>query len=136
MSRILIVDDDKDLTQALSVRLEDASFEVAVANSADEASQQALRFRPDVIVLDIDMPHYTGPEFHHCLQFAKRARSIPVIYLSGHSTDSNRREAFAQGAKAFIAKPYDLGHLVETLHDVIEDARALEPACAEMSGKP
>jgi len=130
LPRVLIIDDDKALTRALSVRLKNVGFDVAFANSATEASHLTLQYRPDAIVLDVDMPHYTGPEFHDCLRFAGRARHIPVIYLSGQNSESNRRMAFAQGAKAFVAKPYDIHHLVQTLHNAIGAATQRDTSCA------
>lgn len=77
-----------------------------------------MRERPQVIILDVDMPCYSGPEFHHCLKFADRTRHIPVIYLSGHDTDSNRRVASEQGAVAFLTKPYDADELIRTIRSV------------------
>ena len=113
MSQVLVVDDDKSLTLALSVRLRRAGFNVLTANSADEASMVALREQPELIILDIDMPHFTGFEFHQCLEFGARVKGTPVVYLSGHDNETNRREACAQGARAFVAKPYDATELVE-----------------------
>lgn len=121
MSKILVVDDDKALTKAMALRLGAAGFEVHVCNDAHEASDTVVRCMPGAIVLDIDMPGYTGPEFHQCLQFTRRARHIPVIFLSGHDTEANRRIASVQGAAAFLTKPYDSDELIRTLHSVIDE---------------
>ncbi len=85
VSRILVVDDDKALTQAMAVRLRHAGFEVSVCNSAHEASDIVVRYHPSVIILDIDMPGYTGPEFHQCLRGCVRSKIILV--LAGESSD-------------------------------------------------
>ena len=118
--KILIVDDDQALTRALTVRLRAAGFHVDVSNSAYDATRVAPHARPDLIILDVDMPGYTGLEFHQCLQFTQRSRHIPVIYLSGHDTELNRRLAFEQGAATFLTKPYDADHLVTAIHSAIE----------------
>ena len=120
MHKILIVDDDQSLTHALTVRLRAAGFHVDVSNSAYDATPMALHLRPDLMILDIDMPGYTGTEFHQCLQYSLRARNTPVIYLSGHDTEMNRRLAFEQGAATFLTKPYDADHLVTAIHSAIE----------------
>ncbi|UCE59784.1 MAG: response regulator [Phycisphaerales bacterium] len=120
MPKVLIVDNDKSLTLALSVRLLAAGFEVHTANNAHDASKVALRERPDLIVLDIDMPSYSGIELHQCFQFSERAKDIPVVYLSGRDSATDRRAAVEHGAKAFIAKPYDAEVLISTLHTILE----------------
>jgi len=119
MPKALVVDDDSGLTTALALRLGAAGFQAFTANTADDASSIALHHRPDVIILDIDMPIYSGLEFQACLKFADRGRNIPIVILSGQDSNLNRLTAFQQGAAAFIAKPYDWPSLLGTIHSVI-----------------
>ena len=119
MHKVLIVDDDRALTLALKVRLKAMGFDVQACGTADDASQCVLRWRPDVIILDIELPSYTGLEFHECLRYSAVARDIPVVYLSGHDSDSHRRIAHQQGARAFVVKPYDPDDLGRTLYSVM-----------------
>ena len=121
--KTLIVDDDADLAHALSIRLRAAGFEVHVSHSAGEASSVVLHQRPHVILLDIGMPGFTGFEFHDCLRFAERGRDIPIVYVSAHDTPANRMVAYRQGARAFVAKPYDWDELLTTIRDVIESSK-------------
>lgn len=128
MPKILVVDDDHALTRALSVRLSASGFEVVTAHSAQEASHVAVRERPDLILLDVDLPHFSGLELHECLRFAGRLRDVPVIYLSGNDSLTNRAVAFQQGARAFLPKPYDSQQLLRTIRDVLtRRTRAAEP---------
>lgn len=120
MSKILVVDDDKALTKAIAVRLQSAGFSVVVQNCAHDASSSVVQCLPDLIILDVDMPGYTGLEFHHCLQFSSRARDIPVVYLSGRDCADNRRIAFEQGAVAFLTKPFDSNDLVVSIKSILE----------------
>ncbi len=119
MARILVIDDDRALARAISIRLEAAGFETVIAHDARTGSKLAVRQSPDVILLDVDMPHYSGLELHECLKFSERARHIPVVYLSGNDSQSTRAAAFRNGARAFITKPYDAARLVRTLREVI-----------------
>ena len=75
---------------------------------------------PDLILLDIEMPNYNGLDFHECLRVTERGRNIPIIYLSGTGTPPNRRDAFRLGARAFVAKPYDVDELLATIRGVLE----------------
>ncbi len=113
------MDDDQDLTNALSLRLRAAGFETFTADCSDEASRIALRERPNVIILDVDMPACPGLEFQECLKFAERGRNIPIVFLSGQDSQANRLTAFQQGASAFITKPFEWTSLLSTLRSVI-----------------
>ena len=127
MARILVVDDDRALVLALSVRLRAAGLEVLTCHSAHDASHIAVHERPDAILLDIDMPHFTGLELHECLNLAARSRHIPVIYVSGSVNPIHRQIAFRQGAKAFLGKPFEHQALLAMVHSVIDLDRS-EPS--------
>lgn len=118
--RILIVDDDSTLRAALAIRLRSAGFEVLDSAHPDLAVELAIRERPDLILLDINMPRYTGLEFHECLKFSKRGGEIPVVYLSGERDEVSRQTAMSQGARAFLHKPYQPETLIQTIRDVLQ----------------
>lgn len=124
--KILVVDDERALTEAISIRLSAAGFVTLTANGADEASVIALHERPALILLDIDMPSYTGFEFQECLKFADRGKNIPVIMMSGLDTQVNRMLAFQFGATDFIRKPIEWSHLLKSI-------RGIEPTSTEAS---
>ena len=119
MPKILIVDHDPDMTTALAVRLSSAGFEVKVCHCSHSATRTAVREKPDLIILDVDMPVFTGLEFHECLQYAERCRDIPVIFLSASDSPSSRLVALRQGARAFFTKPYETKRLIDTIDEVL-----------------
>ena len=127
VTKILIVDDDRTMVLALSVRLRSAGLEVITCQSAHDASHVALRERPDVLLLDVDMPHFTGLELHECLRLTERGRRLPVIYVSGSVSPSDHQIAFRQGAKAFIRKPFDPQTLIDTIRSVLDGRCADSP---------
>lgn len=117
--KILVIDDDTALLRAISIRLRTAGFQTVTAVDGASGAQLAARERPDLIILDIDMPHYSGLELHECLRFAGRVRGIPVMYLSGNDSLLNRATAHQLGARAFLTKPYDPMVLLNAVKEVL-----------------
>lgn len=115
MPTVIVVDDDEAIRKALSIRLGTAGFSVITCEHPHAAQPLVLHHRPDLLVLDIEMPRYSGLEFHECLAFSSRGRSIPVLYLTGKDGWDYRLRARKQGAAAFVTKPYDPEELVETV---------------------
>jgi len=65
------------------------------------------------------MPNFSGLEFHECLRHSERARTIPVIYISGVESDTYRRVALQQGARGFVSKPFDMPKLLAVIQAAI-----------------
>lgn len=112
--RVLLVEDDADIQDAIAGVLRDEGYQVDVAGDGDEALArlQAIDSIPDVILLDLGLPLMGGRAF----SAAKRntpAASIPVVILSGAA--DIRECAIELDAAAFLAKPMDLGDLIDTV---------------------
>ena len=103
--RIAIVDDDKSVRKALSRLLGGASFDVRAFGSGPEFLECLDCFRPDCIVLDMQMPEMTGLDLQRHL--ARVGPDIPVIVITGHDSPSARSESLALGARHYLAKPID-----------------------------
>ncbi|MCM2322598.1 MAG: response regulator [Oligoflexia bacterium] len=130
--KILIVDDDKDLVQSLERVFKAQGYEVAVAYRATEGLQQALRVRPDLIVLDVTMETDTaGFEFVYQLRSRREdsryreLSEVPIIMLTAihqvtHSRFSlDERESFLPRVQAFLTKPLRVDELVRKVTEVI-----------------
>ncbi len=122
MPRVLVIDDDVHQTRVLEARLQAAGLEVLAVNDAHTATEIVFGFRPNVILLDINMPSYSGLEFHDCLQRVDRGKDIPVVYLTGHDNWVHREQARRQNAFAFLPKPYEASVLLETIRDALKSA--------------
>jgi ribonuclease P protein subunit RPR2 len=103
--RILLVDDDPALRTLLRTTFEVADVDVTEAESADVARKRIRAVRPDVIVLDVNMPGTTGLELCAELKADPATRDIPIILLTG-STGGTSASAKRAGADAFVRKPF------------------------------
>jgi response regulator RpfG family c-di-GMP phosphodiesterase len=103
--RILLVDDDPALRTLLRTTFEVADVDVTEAESADVARKRIRAMRPDVIVLDVNMPGTTGLELCAELKADPATRDIPIILLTG-STGGTSASAKRAGADAFVRKPF------------------------------
>jgi ribonuclease P protein subunit RPR2 len=103
--RILLVDDDPALRTLLRTTFEVADVDVTEAESADAARRRIRSARPDVIVLDVNMPRTTGLELCEELKADPATNDIPIILLTG-STGGTSAAAKRAGADAFVRKPF------------------------------
>ena len=120
MATILIVDDDRNISKALNLRLEAAGFDVIVAHDARRALARVKTAWPDLALLDISMPGGTGFDLAEKLRESKRGQRLPIIFITASKLHSLRGRAEALGAAAFIEKPYDPVYLVETIHKSLD----------------
>ncbi len=104
MSKILIVDDDKEIRNLIAVYLENEGMETEKAEDAVEALQMLEKKAFDLIVLDIMMPKMDGIEA--CLKI-REERSMPIIMLSAKSEDMDKIKGLAAGADDYLSKPFN-----------------------------
>jgi two-component system, OmpR family, response regulator CpxR len=119
--KVLLVDDEPELLQALSERLQLRGFEVSVVLSGEEALRVVGRTEPDLMVLDLRMPGIDGMEV---LRRTRRHHPhIQVIMLTGHGSEKDRDAALSLGVFEYLQKPVDIGELVEVLNRAAAIAR-------------
>ncbi|MDE0778596.1 MAG: response regulator transcription factor, partial [Nocardioides sp.] len=116
MARVLVVDDDTQLTRALTSALQREGFESAVASDATSGVEQLAIAEPDVVVLDLRLPDEDG------VDVVRRLRTwsdVPVLILSGVSDQRRRVEALDAGADDFLQKPFGIEELVARLRALL-----------------
>lgn len=114
--RVLIVDDENDLTEALAIRLSSGwGFTVAVAHDAEEGLRKASVFRPEVILLDIAMPRIDGWEMCSRLRDDPNTRDIPVVVMTAWATDDLEKLAAAECVAKVLLKPAEDQELLDAL---------------------
>ena len=120
MTEAWIVDDDDDMSQAVKLMLQILDLKVEIYRDARAAARTLLSGRkPDVMILDINMPEVSGIDM---LEFVRRnddLRGLPIVMLSSETTDVQVDEALTKGANAFVFKPVTIEELEGALARVL-----------------
>src|SRR5674476_541368 len=119
--RILVIDDDDDLTTSVAAVLSANGYEVLTATSGDQGLELAFTGHPHLILLDVTMPGMDGHQVCRELQFGY-TKDIPVVFLTARTELANMMEANRSGASAYITKPFRPERLLQTVRDVLRDA--------------
>ena len=114
--KILVIDDEPDVRTFFTTLLEDAGHETVVAENGQEALEKVKNQRPDLITLDISMPETSGVRFYREVKESEEYKSIPVIIITGISTDfgkfiSTRRQV--PPPEGYLSKPIDQQEFLE-----------------------
>lgn len=119
MKRILLVEDNVVNREMLTRRLERRDFEVVYAVDGEQALDKARTESPDLILMDMSLPLMDGWEATRRLKADPETESIPVIALTAHAMDGDRREAMDAGCDDYDTKPVDLDRLVGKIRDLL-----------------
>jgi two-component system, NtrC family, sensor kinase len=120
VTKVLYVEDNDDNVYMLKMRLELlGDFDVVAAPDGEQGCAMALRERPDVILMDLEMPVVDGWEATRRLKDDPQTRDIPIIALSAHALAGEREKALAAGCDEFDTKPIEFERLVATLRRVL-----------------
>ena len=116
MTKVLYVEDNEDNVYMLKMRLELLEdFEVVTAEDGEKGCAMALSERPDIILMDLEMPVVDGWEATRRLKEDPQTRDIPIIALSAHALAGEREKALGAGCDEFDTKPIEFERLVATL---------------------
>jgi DNA-binding response OmpR family regulator len=120
-SKIMIVDDDPDLRQALRLRLRANKYDTVNAVDGYSAVAMAYKEHPDLIILDLGLPAGDGFVVLDRLQKDDKLSDIPVIVLTARDPQSSERRALQAGAAAFFQKPADNAELLEVVRATLRN---------------
>lgn len=119
MKKILIVEDHADIRKLLRMTLEFSDFDVSEATNGDEAWTEALRIRPDIVLLDVMMPgSLSGLEVCSRIKTCDDLRHTLVILLTARGNAEDREAGFNAGADEYLVKPFSTLKLLETLDNL------------------
>ena len=122
VTKILYIEDNDDNVYMLKMRLELLDdFEVVTAEDGEKGCAMALAERPDIILMDLEMPVVDGWEATRRLKNDPQTRDIPIIALSAHALAGSREKALAAGCDEFDTKPVEFERLVATVRRLLAD---------------
>ena len=121
-AHILLVDDEPDLVQMVSVRLKAAGYEVSTAHDGQEALEKVKGSSPDLMILDLMLPKLDGYKVCRLLKLDDRTRGIPILIFTARAQVEDVTLATECGADAYLTKPFEAKVLLSKLQELLAAA--------------
>ncbi len=121
--KVLVVDDEPQISKTLTLLLESRQYEVDVAESGEQALEQALK-KPDIILLDLVLPDISGFDVCRKLREQKNTKDIPIIILSVRHLYEDKVEGLYLGADDYLTKPFEYEELFARMDSVLRRRKA------------
>lgn len=134
MSRLLVVEDSLDILDSLQNSLETEGYQVFIATRAAQALALAAGQKPDLVILDVELPDHDG--FHVLQQLRAAGQTCPVLMLTARSVEADKLQGFRLGADDYVTKPFSVMELLARISALLRRARAAEPTPAARGGTP
>jgi two-component system, OmpR family, phosphate regulon response regulator PhoB len=126
--KILVVDDEPDVTELVGFRLRKEGYEVEVINDPLQIMGKAAEFKPDLFILDIMMPELDGIKICRMIRADRNLKSAPVIFLTARGGTEDRIKGLECGADDYISKPFDVKELVLRVGLLIKRMAPVKPS--------
>src|SRR3954463_325664 len=120
MPRILVVEDNEDNRDSLSRRLERRGFEVLLATDGKRGVEMAAAEKPDLILMDMNMPEMDGWEATRTIKASPGAADVPVIALTAHAMTGDRERALEAGCSDYHTKPVEFPKLLAQIETLLQ----------------
>jgi len=118
--RILILDDEPDVTELLEYKLEQENYSVEVLNDPLAFVATVREFKPDLIVLDIMMPEINGLQLCRIARSDSAMKQIPIIFLTAKGEADERVKGLETGADDYMAKPFNMQELLLRVGNILK----------------
>jgi two-component system cell cycle response regulator DivK len=117
--RILVVEDQEDNRQILRDLLASAGYEMIEAEDGEQALVEVVRQRPDLILMDIQLPLLDGYEATRRIKADPSLKAIPIIVVTSYALSGDEEKARAAGCDAYVAKPYSPRALLAKIREYV-----------------
>ena len=122
--RVLVVDDESDVTELLKYRLEQEGYRVATLNDPLGFVAKVREFEPDLVLLDIMMPELSGIQLCRIVRADPSMKDIPVIFLSARGEVEDRIKGLEAGAEDYVSKPFNTNELLLRISKMLKRSGA------------
>src|SRR4051812_23889276 len=123
--RILVVDDEPNIVDVISMALRYQGFDVESANTGTEALAAVTAFRPHLIVLDVMLPDMEG--FNVASRLGAQRSRVPIIFLTARDATEDKIRGLTLGGDDYVTKPFSLEELVARVRTILRRAGLAEP---------
>jgi len=127
MPTLLIVEDNEMNVDMLSRRLQKKGFDILVAMDGQQGISMAIEKQPDLILMDLGLPVINGWEASRQIKATQSTHTIPIIALTGHAMDEDRKLALEAGCDDFDSKPIELTRLLEKISRLLNSSDSSSP---------
>jgi two-component system phosphate regulon response regulator PhoB len=126
--RILIIEDERGLTEVLTYNLQREGYDVTVAHDGQEGLRKAQMQLPDLVLLDLMLPTMDGLEVCRELRAGERTRTVPILMLTAKAEETDQVVGFTMGADDYVTKPFAVKVLMQRVKALLRRAEsAAEP---------
>jgi diguanylate cyclase (GGDEF)-like protein len=123
MPKILIADDDLEIQELLKFTFENENYDVIVTSDGEEALLKVIAEKPDIVILDVNMPKMSGYEVCEKIRAHSATCLIPIIMLTSATKTKDRITGFKLGADEYIGKPFDSFELLARVEGLLKRMR-------------
>jgi two-component system OmpR family response regulator len=124
--RVLVVDDEPNIVDVISMALRYAGFAVASAGDGSHALAAVEEFRPDLMLLDIMLPDMEG--FEVARRLTASHVGVPIIFLTARDTTSDKVRGLTMGGDDYVTKPFSLEELIARIHTILRRSGVAQPS--------
>ncbi|HOK80196.1 MAG TPA: response regulator [bacterium] len=120
---ILVAEDDPETRLILQQGLLRAGYRVVIAEDGEQALERFRESRPDLVLLDIDMPRLNGWEVLERLKSGWRSRRVPVIMVTGKTSDEDKIRGYELGVDYYVTKPFNIQRLLPIIRNLVSGVK-------------
>jgi DNA-binding response OmpR family regulator len=121
MKKILLIDDEPELTELVKLRLENQGYEVLVANDGISGLSLAREHNPDLIILDVMLPGLDGYKICRLIKFDEKHKHIPVMVFTARVGEDDQKLSRQMGADAYLPKPFEPNIFLKKVKELLKD---------------
>lgn len=118
---VLVADDEVNLLLLLKDNFEEHGFDVITAANGEEAYQKSVAEKPDMIILDVEMPKLNGLQVCEKIRKTEELKTVPILIFSAYAQPEDVKKGFALGADDYIPKPFKIRDLIDTVYHLFKE---------------